>query len=181
LANKHPSVAKVIAAHTKATVETFPKRAKKMSDEEENNYGTEDEEYQYSDPEDLQPQESIGHFQIPEGSFRIMDHKDIYPMLEGYVSDISGLLGIRRDLALILLQKSKWNKERLVDHYCSDSERVLQSAGIGIKKATPNLNQIQICRICGDNFQSEELFSLGCGHVFCRLAIISIFDLIICV
>ena len=152
-------------------VESETTKVGDMSDyEEEYDYlSQDDEEDFYSEHEAGQEKESVktATFDIPDAGYKIVDYKEIYPMMESLIMEISSLLDVDRDITQLLLQKFKWNKERLVNGYYSDPEAVLVSAGV-----TPNASDLKIppstnkCRICFE--ENSSLIALQCGHGFCQ-------------
>ena len=90
-------------------------------------------------------------------------------MMESFIAEIANLLGVSQDIAQVLLQQYKWNKERLVDGYYSDPEKAVSNAGAGQAISNPqSAESTLICRICGDEHDLANVYGLNCGHRFCR-------------
>lgn len=138
-------------------------------DEEEYDYLSQDDEEDFYSEHEVEVKENVKAttFDIPDAGYKIVDYKEIYPMMESLITEISSLLDVDRDVTQLLLQKFKWNKERLVNGYYSDPEAVLVSAGV-----TPNASDLKIppsankCRICFE--ENPSLIALQCGHGFCE-------------
>lgn len=70
----------------------------------------------------------------------------------------------------ILLRHCRWNKEKLINTYMEDQDRLLEDAGLG---RNPN-NKPQIktvknftCEICYNDSLDLPTFAMKCGHRFC--------------
>lgn len=73
---------------------------------------------------------NIADIVVEEGKFTITEYQRIIPLLRNLASDVSGLLDIDDDAAQLLLQMCKWDKERLVDSYFSNGEKLMRDAGL---------------------------------------------------
>jgi hypothetical protein len=61
-----------------------------------------------------------GKLKIPDGTFFISEYSVILSIMENLVMEVSSLLDLEYDVALLLLQSCRWNKEKLMDqvqHY----------------------------------------------------------------
>jgi ariadne-1 len=110
---------------------------------------------------------------IPDGSFRIIDYSEIETEMQRLVQEVSSLLDFSLDLCRLLLLYFKWDKERLIDNYYSDPEKVLFEAGLDkyveyYDRKSLSENAHFRCRICCDDVSMSTMFSLGCDHFFCR-------------
>jgi hypothetical protein len=70
-----------------------------------------------------------------DGSYLLTDYTNIYPRLEVLMSDVCALLDVSPDTAQILLQTHKWDKEKLIDKFFSDSEKLLEECGMNLFSA----------------------------------------------
>ena len=160
-----------------------------MSDEEEYAYedGGDEYAYQADEQEDyvyMEEDEDIGAppelkkassypdaFKIPDGDYKLLDYKEMIPMMTSIVNDVASLLGVHYDSALILLTHFDWNKERLVDAYWSNTSAVLSSAGIVEDRGSrgcPPLAEVE-CKICLDKaVPYADTIGLACDHNFCK-------------
>lgn len=79
------------------------------------------------------------------------------------------LLGTPFDESLILLGHFKWDKEKLMNEYFLEPERLRTDCGLPAD-ATANgssRNDFE-CHICYETFPSHETSSLACNHHFCN-------------
>lgn len=74
--------------------------------------------------------------------------------------------------ACTLLRFFKWNKEKLLESYLENSDKVLEKAGImpfEMTSSTLEANQEPLeCLICMETFGPSQVFSLCCGHRYCK-------------
>lgn len=129
---------------------------------------------------------------IPEGKVIITEYHEIVPLMEGLTREVSTLLDIDYDSAQILLQSYRWDKERLIDAFFGNPEKVFLDTGLdkynqakvdamlrgsktvgATSSATSTSTSTSaessfVCRICCDDSVSSDALSLGCGHKFCR-------------
>ena len=143
-----------------------------MSDEEDYAYSDEEDGYAYSDDEQdskMEQECSEPQFQIPDASYKIVDYQEILPMMQHMTQEVSSLLGISEDMSLILLHQFRWNKERLVEDFFSDSDKALEKAGLvaDMNGGNSEPRRENFCRICLSECEPENLYSLSCNHKFC--------------
>lgn len=124
-----------------------------------------------------------------EGSYRIVDMTEISDILTAQVDEMVELLDIDYDSALVLLQHFQWGKERMINGYYEDPEKVMVKCGLavppaaeakdegksgesnsgGAKAADAKSGGVVVCRICYDEeVKEEDSFALPCGHSFCK-------------
>ena len=143
-----------------------------MSDDEEYAY-SDDDDYAYSDDEqDSKMEEACSEprYQIPDSSYKIVDYQEILPMMQHMAQEASSLLGISDDMSLVLLHQFRWNKERLVEIFFSDSDKALEKAGLVVTDLSSGNCEAckeNFCRICLSQCQPSSLYSLACNHKFC--------------
>ncbi len=70
------------------------------------------------------------------------------------------------------LTDSRWNKEKLIEDFLDNSDKVLEKAGItsfdvGSQKIM-SADKSQECLICLETYSPSDLFSLTCGHFYCK-------------
>jgi ariadne-1 len=113
---------------------------------------------------------------VPTDSYVVRPLTDISPLLIALVNEVSTLLDISEDEAQSILQHFKWDKEKLTDSYFSNPEKVRLTCGLDLYSSNllshltgPNgLSGKFKCRICYDENDLSDSFSLGCGHPFCK-------------
>lgn len=122
---------------------------------------------------------------VPSDNFNILDISEIVPIMNSLVEDVSSLLDLNCDVTQSLLQANKWDREKLIDAFFANPDKVLKKAGVDLYSDTitdslssmsaddkasgtssTSNGQIVKCRICYDETSSS--FSMGCGHKFCR-------------
>jgi ariadne-1 len=149
-----------------------------MSDDEQYTYSDEDDdEYDYTDDEQdskMDLDHSATQFQIPDSTYKIIDYLEIYPMLKHMMEEVASLLGVSLDHSLVLLHEYRWNKEKLVEEYFSNSNKTLEKSGILVSDAVAlrvagkdDMCRENYCRICLSQCDAKKLYGLSCGHKFC--------------
>eukprot|EP01038_Epipyxis_sp_PR26KG_P016115 gene16115-21902_t len=121
---------------------------------------------------------------VPQDGYVIVSLSDIMPIMLSLIKEVRSLLDLSLDETQILLQSYQWDKEKLIDAFFADPEKVMNTSGLSLYNQISELNTITQsiqkipstdsnttfeCRICCDNeIKSEEAFHLGCKHQFCR-------------
>lgn len=103
-------------------------------------------------------------------SSKTISPNELVPMVQRRIHDVTEALGIPSEAAAPLLRQYKWNTQRVLEAFMSDSERALSQAGVthrcGAASARANpLVVLQECSICMEEL--EESMSMPCGHAFC--------------
>jgi ariadne-1 len=143
----------------------------------------------------------ISEVLIADGKYIIQDYLDIAPFIVNVIKEISSMFDIDDDAAQILLQNCsaknefniRWNKEKLMDQYFSNQDKLLDDAGLSlyssaiIKQRLSGLNnkvmgeqvvvltddnktsknEMFTCPVCYCEEDVKDSFSLGCDHKFC--------------
>ncbi|KAG0208073.1 hypothetical protein BGX28_000893 [Mortierella sp. GBA30] len=144
------------------------------SDCDEYDYDEEEPEMEYELNDDIGFNEVVAdkrHSKAHEIDYTVMPIADILAAQSGTSCQVAGILGISVDQAKTLLRSFKWNKERLIERYMDDPEKVLANAGVMLDDvATPTRQRPNgfVCMICFDDDSSGPAFGLQCGHVFCQ-------------
>ncbi|KAL7007946.1 hypothetical protein EMMF5_002595 [Cystobasidiomycetes sp. EMM_F5] len=105
---------------------------------------------------------------------------DLQKEMAKEIGHVASALSLNDKDAAALLRHLKWNKERVIDRYMEDADKLRHDAGIDLPQAStsaspaksqPRLKRIRgfVCDICCDDSQSSrETIALGCNHRFCR-------------
>ncbi|KAF7319644.1 RBR-type E3 ubiquitin transferase [Mycena chlorophos] len=103
------------------------------------------------------------------------------------VEYITGILGVDASTAALLLRHMSWNKERLVEKYMDNANKMLVSAGVNLpdpetvrtskrplarrttrrSPSPPKSSASFTCSICFDESPDLKPLSLECGHKAC--------------
>jgi ariadne-1 len=140
--------------------------------EHDHDHEDEEEEYVYSDEgegTDTKDEEPGRTFVVPDGAFKVITYKEVEPLMAALVREVSDLLAINQEVSQILLRQFKWNKERLLEVYYNNPDKVMVDAGLDLFSSNPQgADAAIVCRICGDEVGPNDAFGLGCGHNFCK-------------
>jgi ariadne-1 len=106
-----------------------------------------------------------------EVDYKVYHPDQIQAHQDEQVKEVSSILGQPPENTAILLRYSRWNKERLIEDYMDNTEKMLESAGLGEDIATnpPRLEKVPgfVCDICCEEGPGLETFAMKCGHRFC--------------
>lgn len=115
---------------------------------------------------------SKGSLATPAGKsgIRLMKAEDIRPEMINRCKDVCEALGTSEAAAGVLLREFNWSKETLLEQFMSDSEKVLEKAGVyhrcGHQKAPPDTTgEAKTCEICYEDV--NKMLCMPCGHGFC--------------
>jgi ariadne-1 len=105
-----------------------------------------------------------------EVEYKVLSPEDIEREQAVQVNEVSAILGLPTESAAILLRYGRWNRERLIESYMDDPDRVLDDAGLGptsSKQAKTEVIPGFMCAICCDEGDDIETYAMRCGHRFC--------------
>lgn len=105
-----------------------------------------------------------------EIDFKILTPADIKAQQEEQFEEVSNIIELPPEQTAILLRFMRWNKEKLIESYMDNQNKVLDQAGLGttfseIPKviAVPGFE----CEICFEDRKGLLTYALKCGHRFC--------------
>lgn len=104
-------------------------------------------------------------------SFEVIPIGEILSQSKNIIDQVKSVTGLEDSSAVaILLRKYKWNKERLIDAWIEDSDRVLKNAGLFLDEKPSDVGSDEEveCLICLEDCPIKEMFGLGCGHRYCE-------------
>ncbi|RKO87110.1 hypothetical protein BDK51DRAFT_39362 [Blyttiomyces helicus] len=126
---------------------------------------TDEDDEDYDDSDNYEDDEAY------EEVFDVHTTADIIAFQNREVSHVAGILGAVPQHAASLLHHFDWNKEKLIESYLDDPEKIAKSAGVIIDSAElprllvlPNFE----CDVCGSDNENLESLALACGHHFCQ-------------
>ncbi|RUP50342.1 hypothetical protein BC936DRAFT_139583 [Jimgerdemannia flammicorona] len=108
-----------------------------------------------------------------EVEFSVHSVANIVASQQKEVSQVSSILGIRQEHSATLLRHFRWNKERLIERYMDDPDKVMLKAGIITNNSlVPHWEPAAkfpgfMCDICCDDDADLQTLSLSCRHRFC--------------
>ncbi|KAL9541663.1 hypothetical protein MBANPS3_008996 [Mucor bainieri] len=104
-------------------------------------------------------------------TFAAKDVEKLRVMQKETVNQVASLLAIRPQVSAILLYHFCWNKEKLIEKYIEDPDKVLVDAGVQVVSASSSNKRDRgatfECEICCNDEPGLETVSLACGHLFC--------------
>ena len=72
-----------------------------------------------------------------EVDFKIFSPSDIQASQDKQINEVSAILGQPSEATAILLRHLRWNKERLIEAYMDNPDKVLETSGLGPDNASP--------------------------------------------
>lgn len=103
-------------------------------------------------------------------SFESLDEAVLLTSTTSLVQEVSDILTLPKPVALVLLRFFNWNKEKLINSFTENKEKVLAAAHIAesLEKKPKSKKPKYVCHICEDTFLGVDTYALPCGHRYCR-------------
>lgn len=94
---------------------------------------------------------------------------DIKQLIPKKCEEITEILGIPEDEAIILCAHYKWRKDLVESEYFEDQEKIRKRAGIDPEEVVPLPTTDEItCQLCFDAKPKSEFDGLKCNHILCK-------------
>ena len=123
---------------------------------------------------------------VPKDSYVLHTASEIRPLLDALIDEVRNLLQVSSDEAQLLLQYCQWDKEKLMEKYFSNMDKIRAEAGIDMfqpdfLQAIASIGQDAL--LAGEEEETIECFigacdepvipksqsiGLGCEHFFCK-------------
>ena len=119
---------------------------------------------QFETEEEEEEEVMEGEQEVEEIGFQILLAETIAEEMQMAIVEVNTLLQLPPTTVRVLLNKFKWDKEKLIESYYSESkdenvkhkERPVQENGKTI-----------LCQICFEESQYSDMTGLGCGDLYC--------------
>ncbi|ETN43100.1 uncharacterized protein HMPREF1541_02258 [Cyphellophora europaea CBS 101466] len=105
-----------------------------------------------------------------EIEFKVLNPLDIQVQQDKQFQEVASVIELPTEQTAILLRFMRWNKEKLLEMYMENPEKVLEDAGLGPTFAeAPKTRTIPgfECEICYENGPSLQSYAMKCGHRYC--------------
>ncbi|KAJ7633438.1 hypothetical protein DFH06DRAFT_692371 [Mycena polygramma] len=116
-----------------------------------------------------------------ELDYQSLSQTAIEKLMEQDVEHIRGIFGVDASTAGLLLRYMSWNKERLIEKYMDNANKMLVAAGVVVAEAepprpsrrpsrkpkSPPKSDTFVCSICFDDAPDLTPLALDCGHAAC--------------
>jgi len=110
---------------------------------------------------------------LRQNSFEVLDQEALRNELRDLDQGLEDVLGVSSDaVANVLLKHFNWNKDKVIEEYATNPDRVAAAAGIpGLQLETPCPASIKTfsCAICLETVPADKTYALSCGHRYCKL------------
>lgn len=92
--------------------------------------------------------------------------EELVPEMNRRMKDITEILDVPASAAAVLLREVNWSKEKLLEAFYGDTEKLLKKCGV-YHRCNPKkpLKSDGTCTICYD--EMEKKLAMPCGHEFC--------------
>ncbi|KAL9165230.1 hypothetical protein ABFS82_06G157500 [Erythranthe guttata] len=97
-------------------------------------------------------------------NYTILNEKGIRHLQNNDISKVSTHLSVSKGVACTLLLRNNWSTNSVFDEWFSDEEKVRESVGLLPEQPPPDNN---LCKICFERIEVENMLSGPCGHPFC--------------
>lgn len=103
-------------------------------------------------------------------SYEVIQAKSIMDRTKALVKEVVDTLALPSEtLAALLLRRFEWNKQKLIDEWLEDPDRVLKKLGmtnLNLENKAKTNAKFK-CPVCDELYPAKETFALGCGHRYC--------------
>lgn len=101
-----------------------------------------------------------------KSGIRMMMAEDLRPEMRRRLRDVQEVLGVTPAAAAILMRQHNWSKERLLEEYMVDSDKILKKDGVFHRcgHMVP-AEKSGTCQICYEDV--DKMLAMPCGHAFC--------------
>ncbi|CAC5397163.1 ARIH2 [Mytilus coruscus] len=102
--------------------------------------------------------------------FDLLHLEDAERLLNEEVEALCSKLKIDPSLAKMLLQVHGWNKESIIERHIIDHGKLLVDSKIkpAVKYKDTCFSNYRTCPVCYLTVQKDQMFSVSCGHQFCK-------------
>ncbi|KAJ0399064.1 hypothetical protein P43SY_008684 [Pythium insidiosum] len=105
-----------------------------------------------------------------QDEYRVIEEEELFAQQRKLITEISQVLETSTSVAAVLLRHFAWNKEKLFEGYYLDPTKARHEAGVEFADVPPPTfadGQEIDCLICCDTYKPNEIFGMGCQHVYC--------------
>ncbi|KAJ3681135.1 hypothetical protein LUZ60_015624 [Juncus effusus] len=139
-----------------------------------------DEDYYYSedggDSDESDPDYDFGNKEEDDSvdlirrrneRFTVLKEEDISQRQEEATAEVSNILSISKEHALILLRHFKWDASEVNDEWFANEESVRKSVGLLETPVEVRRARKMKCGICFEELPSSKVCDAECGHHYC--------------
>jgi ariadne-1 len=101
---------------------------------------------------------------------KVLSPKDIQVQQDKQFQAVSNIIELPPEQTAILLRFVRWNKDKLLEDYVDNPEKLLEAAGLGSTFAeAPQTKAVKgfTCEICYEDEPGLQTYAMKCGHRYC--------------
>ncbi|KAI3387837.1 hypothetical protein SNEBB_001607 [Seison nebaliae] len=125
-----------------------------------------------TDTEMAPPNHNLNKVASYEKTYEVLDGDEIFQMMNATITSVQDVINYEsRARIRLFLFACKWDRDRLLERYFEDPDRLIKDAQIPsdeIETVEESNEKKMNCLVCWDMFDVDELISLQCNHVFCK-------------
>jgi len=129
--------------------------------------------YDSQNEENDEEEEAFDEPSLPrQRSFEVLSEINVASEAKKMVDAVIDVLGVDSpSTASALLRHFKWNKEKLIQNFIQDPEKIYNEVGLlhwpSSETEKPKFTNI-FCPICFNDYKASGVYTSCCGHNFCR-------------
>ena len=105
-----------------------------------------------------------------EVEFKVLSPADIQVQQDQQFKEVSSIIELPPEQTAILLRFTRWNKEKLIESYMDNQDKILEAAGLGPTFAeAPRTKAVKgfTCEICYEDEPGLQSYAMKCEHRYC--------------
>ena len=105
-----------------------------------------------------------------EVDYRVLSPEDILAQQQKQIEEVSSIVGLPAAQTAILIRHMRWNKEKLIEQYMDNQDKVLEAAGLGASfNEAPTTKTVKdfTCEICYEDDPKLHTYAMKCNHRYC--------------
>ena len=112
-------------------------------------------------------EEVVKAFESP--SYESLQTSQIKQTMSILTDSVVEATGMARDTAIIMLRRSHWNAENVIERYLTEKDAFLEEIGLSYRAESTEADAETVtCTICYDDVPISDTTAIECGHRFCN-------------
>jgi len=144
-----------------------------LSNRMDSDFSEDEDEYDFqesSDEEMLEPPPPKSS--QPKQLYELVKREAVYEIMNAILSELVEVTNIPYIILRVLLNEFKWDKDRLLERFYDNPEKLFKDHDILYNPEPDNIDiegESAECQICFDDVEKQHLLiGASCGHYFCK-------------